>query len=146
MPVQSQNDIVSQFMLGQDSGKEVKDKIRVPDLSTYFNKPLSNMKNKIKVDNRKILSIVALHTLPKDEIVSTLMQTLDRRGVVSFEWLVGKDYISVSYIDGFSQKELSEENREALKHVLVNVLKSRKAITGVKWELGQPYIEVSYIA
>lgn len=146
MPITSQNDIVSNFMLGQDSGKEVVDKVRIPDLSTYFNKAPASAKNRLRIESRKVLGITSLHTQPRDEVATTLLQSLDRRGIVGFDWKVGKDSITISFIEGFSQRELSEEERQTLHDVLVNVLKSRKSVVGVKWDFGAPYIEVSYIA
>jgi hypothetical protein len=146
MPVTSQNDIVSNFLSGQDAGKEVIDKVRVPDLTSYFNKVPASSKGRIKSESRKVIGMAALHTLPRDEVAATLLQTMERRGAVGFEWKVGKDSITVSFIEGFSQRELSEEDRQNLQAILLNVLKSRKSIVGIKWDFGQAFIEVSYIA
>jgi hypothetical protein len=146
MTITSQNDIVGNFLSGQDTGKEVLDKVRIPELSSYFNKIPVSSKTRIKTEARKVMGMAALHTLPRDEVAATLLQTMERRGAIGFDWRVGKDFITISYVEGFAQKELTEESRQNLQAILLNVLKSRKSIVGIKWDFGAAFIEVSYIA
>lgn len=147
MPISSQNDIVEQYMMTKDTGKEVTDKLRIPDLASLFLRTPSAMKNKVKTTNQKILGLTQLHTKPKDEVAEVFIsQCLERRGIVGFEWRVGTDTLTVSVVDGFTQKTIDEPHRVLIKTILVNALKARKSVTGIKWELGSDYIEISYIA
>lgn len=147
MPISSQNDIVDQYMMNQDTGKEVKDKIRIPDLASLFLKAPAAQKAKVRTENQKIMGLMQLHTKPKDEVADVFIsQALERRGVVGFSWEIGKDILQLSILDGFQQKPIDEPRRVMIQSLLVNVLKSRKAITAVRWDLGSDYIEISYIA
>lgn len=147
MPISSQNDIVEQYMMNQDAGKEVKDKVRVPGLAELFIKPPASQKNKIKTEIQKILGLTLLHTKAKDEVANVFItQALERRGIVSFSWEIGKDQLHLSVIDNYAQTPIDEPRRELITKILVNVMKSRKSVTAIKWDLGSDFIEISYIA
>ena len=146
MKVLSQNDMVEQFMAGTDSGREVTDKVKIPDLAKYFYKLPLIAKNKVKTSQLKLAGLKDLHNRSRAEIANTLLSVLDiQRGVVALQWRIQQDHIDIEYIEGFEQKVRRELEQAELETILTQILKTRKNISAIRWDLGKEYIEVSYL-
>lgn len=152
MQARTQNDLVTANLLNQEAGREVTEKVEVVGLDNFFNKPPTffaskNVKTKItpKVTPLRLPHMKILHEKTRAEVASVLLASLDQRGVIGFEWKVGEDSLSVSSLEGFQQKILSDPERDQLSQILTNTLKSRRNIVGVKWDFGRTFLEITYI-
>lgn len=143
MAINSQNDIVDQFLQEQSLSKDEWDRVKIPGLLDHFTRvPPSVMKTKAKQDSYKMVGLTQLHTKSRTEIATTLLSVLDRPGIVGLEWQIGEASIKVESIPGFNQKKFNDAEREALYFILLNAIKARPEVKGVRWGFGQEYIEL----
>ena len=149
MQAKTQNDLVMANLLNKEDGRETTENVEVIGIEDYFNKIPFSGKGKTKVEPKtsslRLPNLKILHEKTRQEVAQVLLTALDQRGVVGFEWKVGKDALVIYSLDGFQQKVLSDMERASLETVLTNALKSRRNITGLKWEFGKRTVELTYI-
>jgi hypothetical protein len=145
MEPRSQQEIIDEFMLSQETGTEVVDKVKIPALARFWDAPPP--KSNIKTERVRIANLKLAYMRSRSDIAELLSCVIDHHpDIVGLEWRVGTDEVDILYVEGFQQKQLNPEERNRFIELLVLMLRSRKDMMSLKWEFGKPHVEISWIA
>lgn len=144
--VESQADIVKEFMLRQEQGEIVTEPVVIPGLAEHFEVIPEGVE--VTTHTIRVPGLSELAVKSRTEIAEALAGLLDyRQGVVGFEWVVGRKDLKVRFVEGFEQKTFdSAEERSHLIELMRLVLQLRREITGVEWTFGERFVEITYVA
>ena len=143
--LQSQQDIVSQFLAKEKIDEEFVDELCIPGLASRFAEFPKGAK--IKTKALRFPGLKALGGKPRRDIAEVLSGVVEcRKDIVGFKWVIGEDSITISYVEGFQQKmPKTDADRDRLLSLFLTVLKSRRNILSIKWVFGRDHIVVRYL-